>query len=133
MHHLRQLTFWNLILAGELFAKIFTNPWNCVLVNNNLCGKLCSSLESPTTLDERCKATSVLLYYKVTFLFFVSDFSQLRCDLDNFTFKMLYWVILKWYYIKIKKNYHTLTFPFEKSKMVSFASSIRKYCCIILF
>ena len=45
--------FHNLILAKELFAKAFWSFETCVLVNNNLCGKLFSSLESPTTFDER--------------------------------------------------------------------------------
>ena len=42
-----------------------------VLVNNNLCGKLIPSLESPTTLDRSFKVTSVsflsliLIYYVV--------------------------------------------------------------------
>ena len=45
--------FHNLILAEELFAKAFWSFETCVLVNNNSCGKLFSSLESPTTFDER--------------------------------------------------------------------------------
>ena len=32
---------------------------SCVLVNNNLCGKLVSSLELPIKCDERFKVTSV--------------------------------------------------------------------------
>ena len=39
-------------LAEELFAKALQSFETCVLVNNNLCGKLFSSLESPTTLDK---------------------------------------------------------------------------------
>ena len=42
--------FDNFILAEELFAKALQT---CVLVNNNLCAKLFSSLESPTIFDER--------------------------------------------------------------------------------
>ena len=47
-----------------------------------LCGKLVSSLQSPTTFDERFKVTSVP--------FFIPDFS---CELDDFTFKILFCVI----------------------------------------
>ena len=52
------------------------------LVNNNLCGKLFSSLEPPTTFEKNFKVTS--------FLFFIPDFNLLSCELDNFTFKVLY-------------------------------------------
>ena len=48
--------------------------------------KLVSSLESPITFDERFKVTSVPI--------FVPDFSLLSCELDNFTFKVLYLVPL---------------------------------------
>ena len=55
----------------------------CVLVNNNLCGKLFSSLESlATTFDESLKVTSVA--------FFIPDFNLLSRELDNFNLKMLY-------------------------------------------
>ena len=48
----------------------------CVLVNNNLCVKLFSSLESPTTHEEIFRITSVP--------FFIPDFNLLSCELDNF-------------------------------------------------
>ena len=54
----------------------------CLLVNNNLCEKLVSSLEFPITFDKRFKATSVL--------FFILDFYFLSYELDNFTLKVLY-------------------------------------------
>ena len=54
----------------------------CLLVNNNLCEKLVSSLELPITFDKRVKATSVL--------FFILDFYFLSYELDNFTLKVLY-------------------------------------------
>ena len=39
------------------------NLWkNCVLVNNNLCGKLFSSLELPKTFDESFKVTLVAFF-----------------------------------------------------------------------
>ena len=49
-----------------------------VLVNNNLFGKLVSSLEFPIKFDERIKVTSVP--------FFVPDFNLLSCELDHFTY-----------------------------------------------
>ena len=54
---------------------------NCILVNNNLCGKLALSLQLPTTSDERLEVTLVL--------FFIPDFNLLSWKLDNFTFKVL--------------------------------------------
>ena len=63
--------------------------------------------------------------------FLIPDFSLLRSKLEHFPFKVLYWIILYWYIDIIleqimKKNYNTLTVPYEKSKMVSFASSVMK-------
>ena len=71
--------FENPILSDEPFAKALRILETCVLVNINLCGKLVLSLESPTTLDERFKVTSVP--------FFVPDFNLWSCKLDNFTSK----------------------------------------------
>ena len=56
----------------------------CVLVNNNLCGKY--FIIRITNHIERLKVISVS--------FFIADFNLLSCELDNFTFKMLYIVIL---------------------------------------
>ena len=53
-----------------------------VLLNNTLCEKLFSSTESQTTFDEIFKVTSVP--------FFIPNFNLLSCELDNFTFKVLY-------------------------------------------
>ena len=78
--------FKNFILADYLFAKASQILEACVLVNNNLWGKLVPSLELPITFDESFKAPSVP--------FFNPDFNLLSCQLDNFTFKMLYWVTL---------------------------------------
>ena len=75
----------NFILADEPFAKALRSFETCVLVNNNLWGKLSSSSESATVFDEIFKVTSVL--------FFTEDFNLLSCELDNFTFNRLYWVI----------------------------------------
>ena len=53
-----------------------------VLVNNKLCGKLFSLLKSPTTFDGIFKVTSIP--------FFIPDFNLLSCELENFTFQVLY-------------------------------------------
>ena len=53
------LVFDSLILAEELFGKALWSFETCVLVNNSLCRKLSSSLESPSTFDEILKITSV--------------------------------------------------------------------------
>ena len=67
--------------------------------------------------DDRFKVISVS--------FFIPDFNLLSCELDNFTFKV-FRIILYWYYFRAKWNYNAPTAPCEKSKMVSFASSIMK-------
>ena len=72
----------NFILADEPFAKALRSLETCVSVNNSVCGKLAPSLESPITFDERFKVISVLI--------FIPDFNLLNCELNNFTFKMLY-------------------------------------------
>ena len=76
---------------------------------------------------------------KLLVQYFITDFNVLSCELDNFTFKLLYWVIFYWYYIKallliffiLKKTCNTLIIPCQKSKIVSFTSSIMKN--IVLF
>ena len=65
------LVFDNFILADELFAKALRSLKIGLLVNNNLCGKLFLSLESPTKFDESFKVTSV----------FILDFNLLSCEL----------------------------------------------------
>ena len=73
--------FDKFILTDELLAKALQIFETCVLVNNNLCGKLDSSLKSPITFDERFEVTSVA--------FFIPDFNLPSYELDNFTFKVL--------------------------------------------
>ena len=73
-------------MAYELFAKTLQILRTYVSVNNNLCGKLVLSLESPVTFDERFRVTSVV--------FFIPDFNLLAYELGNATFKLLHWVIL---------------------------------------
>ena len=84
--------FDNFILADELFANALWSLETWLSVKNDLCRKLVSSLEPP---NDRFKVTSVR--------FFIPDFDLLSCKLDNFTFKVLCWVILYWYYIKKKQ------------------------------
>ena len=86
--------FDNYQLAQELFAKSLQSLQTCQLVNNNLCGRLFSWLESPAKFYESLKVTSVPL--------FILDFNLLSWKLDSCAFKMLYWVILYWYYFKAK-------------------------------
>ena len=70
------------MLADEPFAKALQSFETCVLVNNNLCRKLLSSLGSRETLDEIFKVTLVP--------FFIPDFNLLICESDNCTIKVLY-------------------------------------------
>ena len=51
--------FDSFVLAEELFAKALRSFETCALVNNNLCGELFSSLESPTIFGEIFKVTLV--------------------------------------------------------------------------
>ena len=74
--------FDNFILAEDLFAKVLQSLETFVFVSNNLCRNLFSSLELPKTFNRSFKVTSVP--------FFLSDFSLLSCELENFTFKVLY-------------------------------------------
>ena len=53
-----------------------------MLVNNDLWGKLVSTLEFLTKINERLKVALVS--------FLIPDFNLLSCELDNCTFHMLY-------------------------------------------
>ena len=92
-----------------------TEGWNKKICMNRT---LFSSLVSQTTFDENFKVTSVLV--------FLPDFNFWSCEFDNFTLKVLHWVILYWYYLKATENYNTLTVYCEKAKVVSLASSMIK-------
>ena len=96
--------FDNFILAEELFAKTLQSLKTCVLVNNNLCGNI--------VLIIRINSNILSKFLQYLFLF--------QILIDNFTFKVFYWVFLYWYYIKRKQFFNTFTVPREKSKMVSF-------------
>ena len=54
--------FDNFLLTEELFAKALGSFETCALVNNNLWGKLFSSLESPTMCDKNFQS-----YFSITF------------------------------------------------------------------
>ena len=74
----------NFIFVKELFAKALRS------FENNLSLKYFPSLESQARFDEMFKAISVPLFiYLLSF------------KLDNFMFKVLYWVILFWYKISL--------------------------------
>ena len=76
----------NFVLADYLFAKAIRSLKFCLSVNNNLCGKLVSSLKSPVTS-----------YFSTIFM---PDFNLLDCELNNFSFKVLHWVILRHFILK---------------------------------
>ena len=74
-HILHSWVLENFILADEPFAKALQIFENFVLLNNNLCGKLVSSLELPIRFDEGFKVTSVP--------FFIADLNLLTFELDH--------------------------------------------------
>ena len=69
-------------------------------VNNNSCGKLPLSLESPIMLGDNLITTS--------FSFFIADFNLFSCEFYNFVFKRLYCVIL--HYQELKSQLHSQNF-----------------------
>ena len=79
----------------ELFIKDLEVLYTCLLVDNNLGIKLVSSWKSPSTFDEIFKITTSVP-------FFISDFDLFNCQLNNFTFKVFYWVSFCWCYIEMK-------------------------------
>ena len=72
------------LISFYLSAKALRRFAACLLVNNNLWGKLVSS--SPIIFDDNLKTTSVL--------FLITDFNLLSCEIDSFTCKLLYCLIL---------------------------------------
>ena len=81
---LNNWVFDNSISADELFAKVLWCLKIYVVFNNDLLGKLVSSLESPATFHERFKVTPILFVI----------IHILSCELDKFLLKVLDWVIL---------------------------------------
>ena len=68
------------MIADEPFAKTLRIFEACVSVNNNLCGKLISSLEFLIKFNEIFKVTSVP--------FFILDLNLSSCELDNLHLKL---------------------------------------------
>ena len=56
---LRKTSFWKFYIIWWTIFKSLRILETCVLVNNNLCGNLVSSLELPTTFDESFEVASV--------------------------------------------------------------------------
>ena len=83
--------FDNFILADDLFAEALQSFETYVLVNNTIYVEYYSHHYNH---QQHFEVTSTP--------FFIPNFNLLSCELDNFTFKVLYWVILYWYYIKTK-------------------------------
>ena len=99
--------FDNLISVDKWFEKALWRFETCLLVNNNLWGKLVSL--SPTIFDDNLKTTS--------FSFFIADLNLLSCEFDSFIFKLFYCVIFILIKIKIyfvfNYIYKTFTVPCE--------------------
>ena len=74
--------FDNFILADLLLMKAFRTFETFLSIGNNLCGKM---FDDNLIFDGNLKLTTVIL---------------IRCELNNLTCKLLYLVILHWYYIK---------------------------------
>ena len=55
--------FYSLISVDVWVAKALRRFGTCLLVNNNLCGKLASSSELPIIFDDNLKITSVPFFY----------------------------------------------------------------------
>ena len=71
---------------SQKLYKTLKHKYPYLSVNNDLCGKLVSPLELLITFDGRFKVISVP--------FFIPDFNLLSYKLEEFTFKVLYSVIL---------------------------------------
>ena len=77
--------FDNFILTDKQFEKALRRLESCLLLTNNFYGKLFSLLELSVTFDEKFKVTSVS--------FCIPDFILLSFELDNFTFKVLRFIL----------------------------------------
>ena len=67
-----------MILDDKPFANALQILETCVLVDNNLYGKLVSSLDSPVAFDEN---------WVIEYQFCIPSFILVSCGLDNFTSK----------------------------------------------
>ena len=134
--------FDNFILADELFAKVLRSLETRVLVNNNLCGKLVSPFESPTTFDERFKVTFVPVFTGIPG---ITDIPEIQ---EPVFLILINWVAnqtilhLKCYIVSfciniiLKQNKFTILLQFHPKKIYfgffSFFNN-EKHCCICLF
>ena len=108
--------FDKLISVDDLSAKALRIFETCLLVDNNLWGKLVSS--SPIIFNHNLKTTSVL--------FFIADFNLSSCEFDSFTFYTDKNQIIQRSCTQENCTYKNFSVPCEKSKTVSCASSIIK-------
>ena len=106
--------FDNLISSDKWFGNALRRFETCLLVNNNFWGKLVSL--SPTKLDDNLKITS--------FSFFIADLNLLSCEFDNFTFKLLYYVIF--ILIKIKLYFVFNEIIFKRISFIKLLQSLVK-------
>ena len=79
-----RFAFYLIVLISDdvWLAKALRRFATCLLVNNNLCGKLTSSSELLIIFDDNLKITSVPL--------FIADFNLLSCDFDNYCNESFY-------------------------------------------
>ena len=81
----QERVFDDFILADKLFAKDLQRLNTCLLVRDDLCGKLALLLELPPIFDDNRKVTSVL--------FFAADFNLPSYEFNIFPFTLSYCVI----------------------------------------
>ena len=91
--------FDNFILADELFAKVLRSLETHVLINNNLYGKLVSSLESPTTFDERFKVTFVPVFTDISDFTGIPGITGISEIQEPVFLILIYWVANQKIYI----------------------------------
>ena len=100
LHDCNILDSWffdHFILSDKLFPKVLQSFETCLSVSNNLCEKVISYLDLPIIFDNNLKLTPVS--------FFIAYFDLWSCELENFTFKLLCWVISCWYSYWRKINF----------------------------
>ena len=82
------VVFDKLIGVDKLFTKALQIFAACLLVNNNSCGKLILSSESPIIFHDNLKTFSVPSS--------IANLNLSSYEFGSFTFKLLYCVILYW-------------------------------------
>ena len=84
--------FDNFILAEGLFAKPLQTLEHCVLVNNDLCWKLFSSVELPVTFEEIFKVPLWCHFLFLILIYLVANWTvlNLKFYIESFF----------WYYIR---------------------------------